>query len=147
MSEDALRVALALHDLWNTGDVSKIDEVYAEDFVAHWPPSSEVPTRRGRDGARFGVERIRRAFPDWHEDVLDAFASGDRVCTRYVSTGTHRGAYWNLEPTGRQIRVEEISIYRIEGGRVAEQWCMLDELARLRQLGVDDAYLRRLLSQ
>lgn len=147
MSEENLRVALALHDLWNSGDTSKIDEIYAEDFVAHWPPGSEVPTRRGRDGARFGVERIRRAFPDWHEEVLDAFASGDRVATRYVSTGTHRAPYWGIEPSGRRIEVEEISIYRIANGRVAEQWCMLDELARLRQLGVDDAYLRRLLSR
>jgi len=63
-------------EIWNTGDIELIDGVYAENFVAHWPASSEVFERI--DGFRFGVERIRRAFPDWHGKVLDAFGSGDQ---------------------------------------------------------------------
>lgn len=140
------RVVLALHELWNTGDISRIDEVYAEDFVGHFPPSSELPERRGRESARFGVERIRKAFAGWNENVLDIFGSGDQVTTRYVSTGTHVGPYWGIEPTGRQICVHEISIYRIADGLIAEQWCMFDELARLKQLGVSETYLKKLLS-
>jgi hypothetical protein len=67
-----------LHKIWNARDIELIDRVYAENFVAHWPASSEVPERRGIDGVRFGVERIRRAVPDWHEKVLDAFRSCDQ---------------------------------------------------------------------
>jgi predicted ester cyclase len=93
-------LVLALHDLWNTGNVSLIEQVYAPDFVAHWPPSSEVPERRGLEGIRFGVGRIRTAFPDWHEEVLDLFGSGDRATSRYVSRGTHCGAFWGIPPTG-----------------------------------------------
>ena len=44
----------ALHHIWNTGDLALIDSVYAHDFLAHWPPSSEVPERRGIAGIRFG---------------------------------------------------------------------------------------------
>lgn len=140
---DTVRI---LHDIWNTGDVGAIDEVYAEEFVAHWPASSEIPERKGLDGIRLGVARIRQAFPDWHEDVLDIFGSGDRIASRYVSRGTHHGAYWGIEPTGLRIEVEEISIFRCGAdGRVAEQWCMIDELVRLQQLRVSDAYLRRAL--
>jgi predicted ester cyclase len=40
-----------------------------------------------------------------------------------------------MAPTGRAISVSEISIYRIVNGRVAEQWCLVDELARMQQLG------------
>jgi ketosteroid isomerase-like protein len=110
-----------LHDIWNTGDVSAIDAVYAESFVAHWPPSSEIPTRHGLDGIRLGVTRIRTAFPDWHEEVIDVFASGDRVASRYISRGTHRGMYWGIEPTGLRIEVEEIAIFRcVADGRVEE---------------------------
>lgn len=135
-----------LHDIWNTGDVSAIDAVYAEDFVAHWPPSSEIPTRRGLDGIRLGVTRIRTAFPDWHEEVVDVFANGDRVASRYISRGTHEGTYWGIAPTGLKIEVEEISIFRCAAdGRVAEQWCLIDELARLQQLKVSDIYLRKAL--
>ena len=141
-----LETVLILHDIWNTGDVSAIEKVYAEDFVAHWPPSSEIPERRGLDGIRLGVARIRCAFPDWHEEVLDLFASGGKVASRYVSRGTHRGVYWGIEPTGCHIEVEEISIFTCgPDGRVVEQWCLIDELARLQQLQVSDAYLRKAL--
>jgi steroid delta-isomerase-like uncharacterized protein len=135
----------SLHEIWNTGDLELIDRVYAPDFLAHWPASSEVPERRGIDGIRFGVTRIRTAFPDWHERVLDVFGSGHKVASRYVSTGTHQGKFWGIEPTGRRVEIEEISIFRIAGGRVAEQWCMFDELARLQQLGVGVDHLRKVL--
>jgi hypothetical protein len=36
----------ALHQIWNTGDLALIDSVYAHDFLAHWPASSEIPERR-----------------------------------------------------------------------------------------------------
>ena len=134
-----------LHEIWNTGKLDLIDRVYAEDFVAHWPTSSEVPERRGIEGIRFGIERIRRAFPDWHEEVLDAFGMGDRVASRYRSTGTHRGMFWGIEATDRRIEIQEISIFRVTKGRVAEQWCMFDELARLQQLDVSVEHLRRAL--
>jgi steroid delta-isomerase-like uncharacterized protein len=135
----------SLHEIWNTGNLELIDRVYAMDFVAHWPASSEVPERRGSDGVRFGVTRIRTAFPDWHERVLDVFGSAERVASRYVSTGTHQGPFWGIEATGRRVEIEEISIFRVAEGRVAEQWCMFDELARLQQLDVGVDYLRKVL--
>lgn len=129
-----------LHEIWNTGDLSALEDVYAAEFVAHFPPSSELPERRGLDGVRRGVARIRSAFPDWHERVEDLVEEGDRVVSRYTSTGTHRGPFWGIPPTGHRISVAEISIFRVAGGRIAEQWCLVDELARMQQLG---AFLQR----
>jgi hypothetical protein len=37
-----------------------------------------------------------------------------------------------------------MSIFRIAEGRIAEQWCMFDDLARLQQLGVGVEHLRKL---
>ena len=127
-----------LHEAWNTGDLAAVDEIYAEDFVGHFPPSSHLPDRRGREGAREGIRRAKIAFPDWHEAVEAMVTEGNLVATRYTSTGTHLGEFRGLPglaPTGRKITVPEISIYRVAGGQVAEQWCLLDELGRLQQLG------------
>ena len=140
-----IELVQALHHIWNSGDIALIDSVYAQDFLAHWPASSEVPERRGIEGIRFGVGRIRTAFPDWHERVLDVFGSGDRVASRYVSTGTHNGAFWGIGPTGRRIEIQEMSIFRIADGRIVEQWCMFDDLARLQQLRVGPEHLRKIL--
>jgi len=131
-------VVRRLHDIWNQGDLAAVDDVYAEDFVGHFPPSSHLPVRRGRAGAREGIRRARAAFPDWHEAVEAMVTEGNTVVTRYTSTGTHLGEFRGLPglaPTGRAIAVPEISIYRVASGKVAEQWCLLDELGRLQQLG------------
>jgi len=125
-----------LHEIWNTGNLEMVEEIFAPDFVAHFPQSSELPERRGMDGVRRGILRIRAAFPDWYEEIKDLIAEGDRVVSRYTSRGTHRGEFWGIPPTGRRISVEEISIFRIAKGKVAEQWCSIDELGRLQQLGV-----------
>jgi predicted ester cyclase len=134
-----------LHEIWNTGNLELLDSVYASDVVAHWPATSEIPERRGIDAIRSGLMRTRTAFPDWHERLLDVFGSADKVCSRYVSTGTHRGTFWGIEPTGRHVEIQELSIFRIAGDRVAEQWCMIDELVRLQQLQVGADHLRKAL--
>jgi ketosteroid isomerase-like protein len=89
MSHKAL--ILELHEVWNTGNLESLDRVYSPDFVAHFPPTSELPERLGLDGVRQGIRRIRSAFPDWHEEVHELIEEGDRVVSRYTSRGTQRG--------------------------------------------------------
>ncbi len=139
-----LRLVRSLHGIWSTGDLSRIEDVYASDFTAYWPPSAERPVRRGLDGVRFGVRSVRAAFPDWTETIADIFAAGDRVATRCICHGTHLGPFAGAAATGRRIEVHDISIFRIADGRVAEQWCMIDEVGRLRQLSVGEARLRQI---
>ena len=64
-------VVRRLHDLWNTGELSKIPEIFHPDFTGHWPRSSRKPERRGLDEVRAGLMNTRTAFPDWHERVED----------------------------------------------------------------------------
>ncbi|QYH37101.1 ester cyclase [Salinibacterium sp. M195] len=41
-----------------------------------------------------------------------------------------------VEATGKKIELDEISIYRIENGRIAEQWCLSDDVSTLLTLGL-----------
>jgi len=141
----SIELVRSLHDLWNGGDLALITEIYAPDFVGHWPGGSEIPLQRGHAGISEAIIRIRSAFPDWHEEIVDIFASRDRVTSRYISTGTHLGGtLWGAAPTGRRVKIQEISIYRVDQNRVAEQWCAFDDLGRLRQLGFGGAQLEEI---
>ena len=132
MTRDAKkRLVQRLHYLWNTGDLSLIPEIYAPDFVAHMPKGWDVSEWSGHDGVREAINAIRTAFSEWTETIADMISEDDRVVTRYVSTGRHTGPFIGIAPTGKHIRLDEISIYRLQNGRVAEQWCLTDEtLAR-----------------
>lgn len=125
----------ALHALWNTGDLSRIPGIYSEAYVGHMPKGWERSEFSGHAGVADAILRIRSAFPDWHERIEDIIVSGDKVVSRYISAGTHHGAFIGLEATGRKISIDEISIYRFESGLVAEQWCLTDDLSLAKQLG------------
>jgi predicted ester cyclase len=40
-----------------------------------------------------------------------------------------------IPPTGNRVNFRGISIYRIEGGQIAESWGVSDELGLMRQIG------------
>lgn len=83
----------------------------------------------------FGM--LHRAFPDLRVTIEDLIAEGDKVVARNTVTGTHRGEYMGMQPTGKSITYNEIFIVRFADGRIAETWGVVDVLSQLRQLGVD----------
>jgi len=124
-----------LHEIWSDGNVSAIPAVYSADFVAHMPKGwGNAESRDGHDGICKAIERLRAGFPNWREHVQDILVDGDKVAVRYFSTGTNTGIFEGRAPTGQQIEVDELSIFRIADGRVVEQWCLNDDLAFGKQM-------------
>ena len=109
-----------------------IDEFVAPDAVIRTP----LPLRvSGAAALKEVFETLRRAYPDIHVEVDDMIAERDKVVGRNTVTGTHRGVYMGIEPTGKSVTYEEIFIFRFENGRVVETWGVVDVLAQLRQIG------------
>jgi steroid delta-isomerase-like uncharacterized protein len=79
---------------------------------------------------------LLEAFPDLHLTVEDMIAEGDKVVVRNTVTGTHRGEYMGLPPTGKSVTYDEIFIFRFVNGRIAETWGVVDVLSQMKQLGV-----------
>jgi hypothetical protein len=71
-----------------------------------------------------------------HWEIRDVLSSGDRVAVRWTGSGRHTGEVMGIAPTGARVEVEALTILRIEGGRIAENWTVWDTLGFLRQLGV-----------
>lgn len=121
-------------EVWNSGRPDAIEELYAADYVADYRPYA--PLRHGHDAIKAMVERAHIAFPDYHEELEEMIAEGDKVVVRLTITGTQRGQWGPLPATGKPVRFEEIVILRFVDGKVAEQRGLVDNLAALRQLGV-----------
>ncbi len=125
-------VRLQHEEVWSKGNLAIVDEIYAPNFICHFVGGSEW---RGREGIRQKVTRHRTSFPDWHEQIEDIIAEGDKVVTRFTSRGTHKGERQGIPPTGKQVAIAEVAIYRIAEGKIAEQWGFPDEMDLLRQIG------------
>jgi steroid delta-isomerase-like uncharacterized protein len=120
-------------EIWNQGLLDVVDDVLADEYVGHIPAMPEPV--RGTRGFKELIAAYRTAYPDVHLTVDDVIASGDRVVVRWTSRGTNTGSFMGMKPTGRNVEVAGISIFRIEGGKVAEEWEGFDTLAMMRQLG------------
>jgi predicted ester cyclase len=78
---------------------------------------------------------FRSAFPDLRIIIEDQVAEGDKVVTRWRGSGTHQGDLFGIAPTGNRVSLVGITINRIEGGKVAEEWQIFDALGMMQQLG------------
>jgi steroid delta-isomerase-like uncharacterized protein len=78
---------------------------------------------------------FRSAFPDLQVTIHDQIAEGDTVVTRKTYHGTQLGAFMGLPPSGKQMTVEVIDIFRIADMKITEHWVVGDELGMLQQLG------------
>jgi predicted ester cyclase len=79
---------------------------------------------------------LLQAFPDLHITLDDCIEDGDKVACRNTVTGTHRGPYMGLAPTGTSVTYSEIFILRFVNDRIAEIWGVADVFSQMKQLGV-----------
>lgn len=126
-------LVIQYHKVWSNGQVKILDTILSPDFVCHFIAGIEW---KGIDGANKSITGHRKAFPDWKEEIVDMISEGDRVVTRYKSTGTHQATFNELDSTGNKVEIYETSIYRIANGKIVEQWGFPDEVSLQTQLRV-----------
>jgi predicted ester cyclase len=80
------------------------------------------------------AEIMRQAFPDWRSDVQHMIAEGDLVAEHFVAHGTHRGSVMGEVPTGQDVVLRGVNIFRITNAKIVERWGRLDDLGLLQQL-------------
>jgi steroid delta-isomerase-like uncharacterized protein len=121
--------------IWNGEEkLEALDEIIAPAVVDHMAYEGQ---QSGVEGYREFIQVWRAAFPDLHSVAEDMIAEGDRVATRWSATGTHLGPFHELPPTGRSISFVAITINRIAGGKVTDEWFMTDWRDFNRQLGIE----------
>lgn len=106
--------------------LDKLGEMVAADFVDS-TPGAEAAT--GLAVVQNAQERIRSVFPTVDYTVDDLIADGDRVVARYrvvASTGAN---------PPKTVRITGITIFRVSGGKLAEEWIINDQIEMYRQLG------------
>lgn len=131
-------------ELWNRWDDAAVDELLDEAFAFRGSLGDEV---RGRDGFRRYRDKVRAAFPDFHNEILDlvtgpgagsgpggAGAHGERAAVRLRYSGHHRGEVLGVAPTGTSVVYQGAAFFTASDGRLREVWVLGDVDALRRQL-------------
>ena len=120
-------------EIWGKGDQSAMGELLAANFVFNYAPpgvSSDL------EGYKQTVSTWLTPFADTSCQAEDMVAEGDKVAVRWTWKGKHTGEYMGVAPTGKQIKITGISILRIEGGKIVEEYAEIDNLGMMQQLGL-----------
>lgn len=115
----------------NQGNLRTVDELIAPNYVNYNFPG--IP--RGPQGMKQVISLFRTAFPDIKIHPEQVFAEGDTVIGRGFWEGTHQGAFQGVAPSGVRAKVPYIDIWRVEDGRLAENWVQMDMLGLMQQIG------------
>lgn len=127
-------IVLEMYNSFDQGNLDKIQELLAPNFLAHVPGVSEALNREAF--MQSVLMAFRSAFPDGVHQFEDVIAEGDKVATRGTFSGTHRGELQGLPPTGKQITIPFFHIDRIVDGKLVEHWGQSDLLALMQQVGI-----------
>ena len=133
---DNVGVVRRIEEAYNNQDYATIDELIADEFVAHTPGSEMVPA--GREGAKAADMGAHTFFPDKRTEILDIFGEGDRVVAHVRMTGTNKGGVpWaGIPANGLPVDIDWIQISRHgPDGKVVETWAQMDIPKMMMQLG------------
>jgi len=103
------------------------------DAVIHHGYSSRI--RPGVTGLREHYTNLLKAFPDMRIDVNDIISEGEKVVHRFTTSGTHRGEFLGLAPTGNLVTFTGIQIHLFSERKCIEVWSSHDTLRFMTQVG------------
>ena len=134
------------HKMWEEGGIGLLYEHYAQNTVV-W---SDWGVNYGREQTMAYVIQRLAGFPDKRGHVEDVIWTGNdvegfRTCHRGMQVAHNTGYSKYGPPTGRRVQMRSFANCVVRQNRVVEEWLVHDELAQVRQLGLDvDDVLRHL---
>jgi len=117
------------HEIWDRRNPAIIDQLAHEDYFNH-------SDQMGKTGFKQMVQGIHGIFSNLTFVPQDQLTQGDKVVVRWTLRGVHSGVFMGIAPTGKEITIQGISIYRLAQSKIVEDWSASDMLPLLRQLGV-----------
>jgi len=127
-------------DGMNNRDLSIIDEVFAPDYLVHYPGMDPI---QGRDKAKEAIASFLNAFPDIVFHIDDQIAELDKVVTKWSARGTFSGTFtgfpkkgMEIQPNGKPVIFGATDIYLVRDNQIAEEWNTLETMELMHQLGL-----------
>ena len=115
----------------STAEIARrtFESIFAGDY-------SVFDAHPGLAGLREHFPPMRVAFPDFRAELKQQLVDGDRVAMHWIFRGTHKGELYGVQPTGKSVQFQNISISRVENGRIVAYNSEVGWLSVFREIGV-----------
>jgi steroid delta-isomerase-like uncharacterized protein len=122
-------------EVWNKGREEAIDELFAEDGIAHGLADEHGSALRGPGGFKPFFRSFRAALPDIQVVIEDCISEGDKVAARCTVRAKHMGEGLGVAASGNPVEFTGMSIVRVRGGKIVEAWNNFDFMRLFQQIG------------
>lgn len=128
-----IELVLRMYDALNAQDIERHHEYWTDDMIWHGPPGfGDIP---GIEGFKYEVLKpFYKTFPDYHVKDEIQVANGDWVAATGILTGTPQDEWMGIPASGESIVMRYSDFWRVENGKLAENWVMVDDLGVMLQL-------------
>jgi len=126
-------VSRLIDEVVNKKRIHELPEFFAADFLEH-VPSTEMD--QDIDAVRQLYSTLHTAFPDAQFTVKTMIGEGGLVAVHSMATTHHLGELYGASPSGRQVTIANIDIYRLSAGKIVEHWGYGNDLGLAQQLGL-----------
>src|ERR1700748_1816501 len=106
-----------IEDTWNKKNPAAVDRYLTSDYIEH---NTNLPP--GVDGRKRFMATVLAAFPDYHAEIQEVVAEGDRVVARVEFTGTNDGPYDGRPPTHNKLSFSTHAFLRFFGRKFVRRW-------------------------
>jgi steroid delta-isomerase-like uncharacterized protein len=120
-------------DVWNKGDFTVVDEMFAPDFVRREVDIAEDVV--GLEAFKEFVTNVRISYPDFTVTVDELIVAENKTIPRWTITGTNTGARKGVPATGKKMKVSGVTIASMSNGKTTEELVFYNQAALLAQLG------------
>jgi serine phosphatase RsbU (regulator of sigma subunit)/predicted ester cyclase len=120
-----------LEETMAKGNLDVIDELAAPDFVDRTLLPGQGPTR---EDFKRSVAEALDTTPITSFTIEEQIAEGDTVVTKYRHSSVQRREVMGIPPTEEEKTVSGIYIHRISGGKITEEWGIIDAILAMESL-------------
>lgn len=115
------------------GNLDEIETYIHPDFV--WYANGE-PFVEGLEGYEFAAGFWHGLFPDLEITVDDMVVAEDAFTWRGSMLGTHSGEIPDIPPTGNELSLPFVGLFKLEDGKIIEVWMMFSDINWQTTLGL-----------
>jgi predicted ester cyclase len=110
-------------EVWNRADEIVAREILHPNFRFR---GSLGPERRGSDGFIDYMRSIHSALADYTCVIDDLIVANDRAAARMTFKGLHRARFFEVEPTGKEVRWAGGAFFKTDGTQIVDLWVIGD---------------------
>lgn len=115
----------------DAGQPALLAQLVTPDYRLHF---TGIPDPLNLEGATHLIAGLRAAFPDLRHDIERITKRDGQIEVEITASGTQRGEFQGVPPSGRSVQVPLRHVFRFENDRIAEHWVTVDVAEIMRQM-------------